>query len=251
MVSLQRSLAALVLAGSLVAPASALTLYNPALATLPAAQGWTTFGISAPAGTQSVSGALLQFSSQGNGSFGNFSTAPQALDTTAGFRLRWQLKIDSETHSDQRAGFSLLMQGANQAKSLELGFWSDKVWALDASGSLDQSLAYVRGETWDFNTTAALTTYELTVVSDRFSLSANGTPLFAGKLPLRDYLEFPFPNSRYVYGQSNFLFFGDNSGSGTSTAQIGQIHLLPVPEPSAALLLAAGLALVGWRARRR
>ena len=53
-----------------------------------------------------------------------------------------------------------------------------------------------------------------------------------------------------VYGQSNSLFFGDNSSRGQAVTALGAINLSPVPEPAAAMLLVAGLCLLATRRKR-
>jgi hypothetical protein len=248
---LRSTLLSLATAGALAAPAAALTLYDPALGTLPAAQGWTTAGSGTASGVQSLVGGLLAMDTTLSGvdAFGNGRRSPQALDTDAGFRLGWQLQLTSETHtSDNRAGFSLLVQGQEQAKSLELGFWENRIWALQyVLGGADSG--YVQGAGVAFDTTGALRNYALTVQNDQFSLTADGVPLLDGAL--RDY---PFNRASpatIVYSLPSYVFFGDNSSRGLSSANVGAIQLLPVPEPSAALLLAAGVGLVVWRARSR
>lgn len=228
-------------------PASAISLYDPALGSLPAAQGWSTLGTGASA-SQTLVGGLLQVDTSGDGvsAFGSGRSTPQPLDTLGGFRLQFSLQVLAEQHSsDNRAGFSLLLQGANQTQALELGFWQDSVWALTyQTGGVDSG--FLRGETVSLDTTAALRQYTLTVQQGSFSLQADGMAVLAGALS--DYPTLGL--STLPYGFSSYLFLGDNSSRGQSLVQLGAVSLLPVPEPAAFALWAAGLGLLGWRVRR-
>lgn len=246
-----RHLATLPLLLSAALPASATTLYDPALGSLPVAQGWSTLGSGTPA-SQALVGALLQVDTTagGVGAFGSGRNTPQPLDTVGGFRLQFGLQVLVEQHSsDNRAGFSLLLQGDDQAQALELGFWQDSVWALTyQAGGADSG--FLRGETVSLDTTSALRQYTLTVQQGSFSLQADGVGVLSGAL--RDYPTLGL--STLPYGFSSYLFLGDNSSRGQSVVQLGAVSLLPVPEPAALALWAAGLGLVlgrsGWRARR-
>lgn len=228
-------------------PVSAITLYDPGLGSLPTAQGWSTLGTGASA-SQALVGGLLQVDTTGDGvsAFGSGRSTPQPLDTLGGFRLQFGLQVLAEQHSaDNRAGFSLLLQGADQTQALELGFWQDQVWALTyQAGGADSG--FLRGETASLDTTAALRQYTLTVQQGGFSLQADGVGVLAGVL--RDYPTLGL--STLPYGFNNYLFLGDNSSRGQSVVQLGAVSLLPVPEPAALALWAAGLGLLGWRVRR-
>jgi hypothetical protein len=228
-------------------PASAVTLYDPGLGSLPGAQGWSTAWSSRP-GSQSLVDGLLQIDTTGAGvqAFGSGRTVLPALDTVAGFRLSWQMQVVSEQHSsDNRAGFSVLMQGADQTQSLELGFWQDSVWALSyQAGAADSGI--VRAETAAIDTSSALRQYTLTVQQGSFSLQVDGTTALGGAL--RDYPKLGL--STLPYGFESYLFMGDNSSRGQSVVQLGAVSLQPVPEPTSFALWAAGLGFGVWRLRR-
>lgn len=243
----QLALAVMPLLLSAALPVSAVTLYDPALGSLPAAQGWSTLGNGTP-GSQALVGGLLQIDTTASGvsAFGSGRSTPQPLDTQGGFRLQFGLQVLAEEHgSTNRAGFSVLMQGADQTQALELGFWQDSVWALAyQNGGTDSG--FVRAETASLDTSSTLRQYTLTVQQGRFSLQADGVGLLDGAL--RDYPMLGL--STMPYGLSSYLFLGDNTSRGESLVQLGAVNLLPVPEPTTAALWAAGLALLGLRLRR-
>ena len=228
-------------------PASAVTLYDPGLGSLPSAQGWTT-AWNDTAASQSLVDGLLQVDTTGAGvqAFGSGRTVQPALDTVTGFQLRWQMQVVSEQHSsDNRAGFSVLMQGADQTQSLELGFWQDSVWALSyQAGGADSG--FLRTETASLDTTAAVRQYTLTVQQGSFSLRVDGERVLSGGL--RDYPTTDL--STYPYLFQSYLFMGDNSSRGQSVVRLGEVSLQPVPEPTTLALWAAGLGFGVWRLRR-
>lgn len=246
---LHTCMAAPLLALMLGSTASALALYEPALGTLPAAQGWTTQATpGAAAGTQALASGLLKLDTTGTGvsAYGNGRTSPQPLDTAVGFSLLFDLRIAAETHtSDNRAGFSLLMQGSDQTQALELGFWDNRIWALEYMPGGNDS-GFVQGAGVAFDTTVRHS-FALQVQGHQFTLRADGTPLLSGAL--RDYPTLGL--STLVYGASDYLFFGDNSSRGAVMAEIGAITLAPVPEPGTPWLLGAGIAALALRRWRR
>jgi len=228
-----------------VSNAGALTLYDPA-GGLPNAQGWTTTS-SAAAGSDTLVSGRLRVDTTGTGVSQHGHGRLAALDTVTGFTLQFGLRVISEsTNSVNRAGFALLLQGQDQSKSLELAFLDDKVWALQYSlGSPDNG--FVQGESAPLDTVSSLRNYSLTVQNNLFSLSADGQALFSGAM--RDYPSLPGSLGTLVYNQSNFLFFGDNTSQARGVFDVASIILTPVPEPGAAALLLAGLAVVAWLRR--
>jgi len=226
-------------------PVGAAVLYDAALGTAPAAQGWTTQGIGA-APVQSVAAGTYRLDTTGTGvlTFGSGLVSALPLDAASGYDLSFSLQVMSEAHSsDNRAGFSVLAVGADPRKAIELAFWSGHVWAYDYDGLAADR--FVHGADAAFDTASALQTYTLSVRHQQFTLFSGGSTLLSGAL--RDYTASGLP----PYATPNLLFFGDDSSRGTSVTQLGFVSLSPVPESASAALWLAGLAVLGAMAWRR
>ena len=163
------------------------------------------------------------------------------MDRTTGYTVRFTVQIQSEAHSGStdRAGFSVIVLSAD-SKGLELAFWEDEIWPQDDGVPL---FTHGAGEAYD--TTAALTQYDLAIQDSTYQLFAGGSPLFSGALA--DYSAFGAP-----YNQANALFFGDDTTSAQAKVDITWIEVLDyaVPEPGAAALLALGGVVLMFRRRR-
>lgn len=220
-----------------IGSAGAVTLYDPALGSLPSAQGWTT---SSTAGMQSVSGGLYHLDTTASPAVqaGSALFGVPAFDARTGFELDFVLRIRSETHTrPERGGFSVIVTGNDPSRALELAFWEDRVFAYTASFACGSEAIW---------TTTATTAYALRVSADRYALFGDGSLLLTGALV--DYGGAGFP-----YTQPGLLFFGDDTTSAQVGADIGRIAttVAAVPESSSAALLLAGVAALSCLERRR
>ena len=235
------------------AVAQAATLYDPGLGTMPTAQGWSVLAAGSAA-TQSLPGGRLRTDTQTDPAvvqFVNYASPPVgiSLDTVAGFTLSFGLQIVAEAHqSANRAGYSVLVQGLDQAQALALSFWGNEVWALAYTpGGADSG--FVHGNGAPLDTTTGLRQYALTVQNNAYTLRVDGAALLSGSM-----VDYPVLGlSTVVYGLSNTLFFGDDTSRGQSVTELGLVSISAIPEPASGGLLLAGLGLGGLAlgARRR
>ncbi len=224
------------------APADAVDLFDANLGTTPSGQGWVFLAnpLLSHSVTQSAGPAFTTLDSldprtdQG----GYFSwlhpDLPAPLDRETGFVVRIDLRIAVEAHNARddngdgvfdRAGFSLIVISSDLL-GLELAFWEDEVWAYDDDSASPADL-FTHAEGAALDTTAAMTAYELFVHGDRYTLHAGGQPVLCG--PLRDYSA--FSGSPDVYETPSFIFFGDDTASAESRAEIAFLSIEPAPAP--------------------
>jgi hypothetical protein len=224
------------------ASAQSVALFEAGLG-LPATQGWTTISIGTAAGTHAVSSNLYTTDSTAPGvdTWGQSRISPVALDGSLGYTVNFSLRVLAESHSNpDRAGFSMLFVGSDPSRSIEIAFSASDVFAYEiVSGS------FVHGAGAAVQTGFTLRNYTLQVANDQYTLSTEGNVLFGGNL--QDYAAV----GPFVYSLPGFVFFGDNTSSGSSHVELSHILLTAVPEPAGPALWAAGLGLMAWRLRNR
>lgn len=194
----------------------------------PNQQGWrylkTPFP-TAPSATATSNGVVLDSGNSSNYA-GYFIQPPFNLDRTRGYAISFNIKINSESHSrDERAGFSVIVvsnqiSGETQPYALELGFWENRIFALNADAS--------RGENISFNNKDTVRHFVLHIKDGRYQLFerlANG-PIMQGSL--RQYTAYTpprgFPNP---YTTPNLVFMGDDTTSATANVTISNVYATP------------------------
>ena len=229
-----------------------LILYDATSGTIPAAQMMSFFDF--PPGnilqTYENGSTTLDTTKSGNDTYAgwtsNVASTPgfPSLESAAGFQLDFTMQVESESHtSNHRAGFSIILLSEN-ARGIELAFWENEIWAQndDATGGL-----FTHGESVSFPTTSGATNYQLIIISNAYTLTANGTPILNG--PVRDYSKFEgFPDP---YQSLNFLFLGDDTTSAQARIRLSYLSVtgtelaapttdalpsntpLPIPSPTA------------------
>ncbi|MCS6813316.1 MAG: DUF4347 domain-containing protein [Cyanobacteria bacterium] len=176
------------------------------------------------------------------GYFGNPFVTP-VLNRTNGYTLSFTAQVLAEARAatanknndgkDDRAGFSVIVLSSD-AQGIELGFWTDRIWAQDdGTTQTDPSLEpddapldntrtlFTQAE---FNNTVdntVLRNYDLTILGNTYSLFADGILVLSGRL--RNYTAFnktPDP-----YETANLIFFGDNTPSAQARFRLNAISI--------------------------
>lgn len=230
------------------AQASTTVVYDGAAGTSPAAQGWLFQFTTSSATSTTAGGQTVLDTTSANAERGGYSNhvailntpvnpAFPALDVNGGFSVRLDMKLLSESHANNnRAGTSLVVIGSD-LRGIELGFWTNEVWAQSGADFL-----HAEGAATD--TTADHASYVLSIsnaLGGSYSLTKDGAPLLNG--PLRDYASFGAP-----YNLPNFLFLGDNTTSASGAMSFTHLSVT-VPEPGMLGVLA--LTLPTMLRRRR
>ncbi|MEG4634733.1 Ig-like domain-containing protein, partial [Microcoleus sp. AR_TQ3_B6] len=234
------------------------SLYAGQLGTPPASQPWMALGnvnqanpLIGPVASQTLNGGSTTLNSLANQSiYAGYSThtlgfpslafspknsAVPVLDRTLGYRVRFDVKINSESHTfadsdkngdnlSDRAGFSLVAISSDGQKGVEIGFWDNEIWVqkdgISDSGPLfTHDTANASGDRW-FGDTTQLSSYELAVLGDNFTLFRNGTAILNNR-PLRNYTS--FTGALNPYKTANFLFFGDDTTSASASFELKNV----------------------------
>lgn len=239
MLRLRAFVTAAALAAGMALPAAAQIAFY-AGSGLPSEQGWSTLSIGDPGtGTIVDQTYVLDSTLAGVDTWGHARISPVPLDATLGYSVNFSIRVPIESHSNaNRAGFSMLFVGNDPSQSIELAFRTNEVFAYEYVAG-----AFVQGPSAAFGVGFTQHNYMLTVAGGQYSLSAMGNVLISGNLQ-------HYQSPLIPYAIQNFMFFGDNTSSGSAVAEINHIDVIAVPEPRAWWMLLAGLGVVLLRARR-
>lgn len=231
------------LAGASGLEAATTVLYDAALHTTPATQGWI-YGFYPPLllkASVSLDGqtgeAILDSLTREADMAGYFSSTPaygtipamsnpnmpDVLDPDAGFRVILEVGVEAENHSDaDRSGFSLIVTSADTSRALELAFWENEIWTQEG-GDAD---LFTRAEGATVDTTG-VRRYEVRFLGNAYHVSVDGVGLLSGSL--RDYSGFVgTPPFNHPYITPNFIFFGDDTSSAAAKVRL---RALSVTQP--------------------
>jgi hypothetical protein len=212
---------------------ASLTLYDGSLGTLPGDQGfiYAAFALGASQ-SLTIDGTILN-TLPITADYAGYVARPELvpiLDRTGGYTINFTVQILAETHTssdrngdgqDDRAGFSVTALSSD-SEGIELGFWENEIWAQgDGDGEPAPLLTHAEGVTF---TTTALTSYQLAIQGNSYTLSASGTPILSGSL--RNYSAFVPPlGAPNPYTSTNFLSLGDNSSSARARIKLAAVSI--------------------------
>ncbi len=219
----------LLLGVAATASATPVVLYDASLGQTPGNSGWVRY---APGASESMGAGYVDFSTLALNALQGGYTRGVAWGPS--FRLRFDLRMVDESHaSADRSGFSVIALD-NEAHGIELGFWEDQVWA--------QNLGFAHGDSAAFNTTSAISRYDLFFGGGAYRLEINGVDRLSGGL--LDY-------GRPPYDVVNSVFLGDDTTSAAGRIQLAYVEYENLPEPAAVSLVAIGAGLLWMRVWRR
>ncbi len=165
------------------------------------------------------------------------------LDRTQGYMLSISMRIDSEDHSSSpldQAGFSICLSSSD-SQGIYLNFWEDEIWVYTA---FNISNPVTKAEGFTFDTTAAMTDYDIYISGTSYELYINGS-LVLGEYD--DDLRDPVFSSS-MFGTPSTISIGDLAPFASSTVEISNITLNTVPEPLTIVLL--GSSVVAFLRKR-
>jgi len=207
-------------------------LFDGVLGTPPSGQGWTFLALPALASETFANGAARLDTTASGSIFAGWSrVSPVPLDRSLGFAVEVQLELENETHaSTNRAGLSLIALGADR-KGLELGIWTNRLWAQADSPMFTQA------EGVDTAVIGGWRTLRLSVLGDDYIVTLDGAQVLNGRV--RDYT--PFTGAIDPYETPNFLFIGDDTTSARGAYRLRRVQLeVGVQQPPALQVLRGG-----------
>ena len=259
------------------ATASAITLYDGTLGTLPAAQptpgqGWA-YGASGAA-TQTAAGGVTTLDTtaadsisagynahlvgtiSGNPATYTMTGLPVPFDRSTGYTVEITTQVNSESHGTHtdRAGFSIIVLSSD-LNGIELGLWTNEIWAQSISAG---PTYFTHGEGAAYPPTTQHQ-YDLAILGGQYRLFSDGTQILSGNL--RDYSG-SLKNttvgafSTFPYATPNYIFLGDDTTEANASVNIADVRMFStaLPEPASFVLMGLGVLVCGgiaYRHRRK
>lgn len=200
-------------------------LYDGSLDTLPGEQGFAFIEFPDGATQTITNGGTILDTLSTTGIYAGYFALPElmpVLDRTAGFTVTFSATLLAETHnSENRAGFSIIAladdnEGTEAVQGIELAFWGNEIFAQDDDQQGGTLFTHAESATYN---TALPTAYALFVITETYTLYADGAPILSNRL--RNYSNFSgFPDP---YETPNFLFLGDDTSSAAGRVKLDYV----------------------------
>jgi hypothetical protein len=174
------------------------------------------------------------------------------LDRNAGYQLTFTVKINSQTNDGtngaNRAGFSVIALSSDK-QGIEIGFRNSDIFVQNNS-SFNGGGEQVTGLS---SLLGSLTTYNLNISGNNYTLSSGVTNLLSGAL--RNYTSATGFGSD-IYKTSNLIFLGDDTTSARASIDLANVSIAtPVPfeisEPVSIAVLGAFGGLNYWLRKQK
>lgn len=220
---------------------AAVVTYDPALGTVPQAQGWNYFEPIAPSPPATVGGGTLNQGPTSYSGLQYWMRNDEPISFVTGLTLRGTVKVTSSSYDPNAAGPNSQRAGYYFEAADSLG----RRFTLGIAGggvilNTDAALSPTNGITFTpFDATDAFHEYRLIVAGEIGSLFIDN--VLIGSTPA---------GPAVAPGFENRVYFGDGTDFGNSQTQLSYFsyNTAAVPEPSALLL--AGIASVVLAAAR-
>ena len=209
------------------ADASLIVLYDASQGSTPDQQEMLYFGDTETVITSDTSSTRVDTTADRllYGGYNYWSS--EEMSRVTGYKVIIAFEVFSEGRTnDDRSGVRIRLE-SDDDYGVRLDFWENEIWEVQADSThLDKV---------DYNT-KQMTVYELEVLNDSYTLSANDTIVKTGAL--------------YLYNagtpQGNYLQFGDSTGQAYADFALSyvavDIYAEPIPEPATIALL--GISLI-------
>jgi ELWxxDGT repeat protein len=172
-----------------------------------------------------------------------------SMESASGFVVNFELEVFSDIRSngtdlnldgfDDQAGFSFLVVSSDPTKAIELGFFGDRIGAMeDDLGQSNPGLSadpsnptrtlFTQAEGIGFNT-HRLVRYTLAVKGDTYTLYGNNQVILNGRL--RNYSNATNPTIAGInsYTVANTISLSDNSAVAGANVRLGIVSVVGVP----------------------
>ncbi|MFN8454920.1 MAG: hypothetical protein U0401_09680 [Anaerolineae bacterium] len=202
---------------------ASLTLYDGAQNSFPDNQGFVVFppfSVVSATETLTTGGVIFDTTPNISEKIGYLSrdNLMPVLDRIYGYTVTFAVQVITETHANNnRAGFSIIVV-SNDLEGIELGFWTDQVWAQE--GGNPPVFTHAEGISI---TNTSVTSYQLAIKGNSYILFNDTTEILTGNL--RNYSTCGSCGLFNPYVVPNLLFLGDDTTSAKAKIKLAYVSI--------------------------